>query len=172
MFAHLHVHTQYSLLDGMCRIPSLIQRAKDLGQTSIAITDHGVMYGVVDFYKQAKAAGIHPVIGCEVYVAPRKRADRLHEMDASAFHLVLLAETDEGYRNLMKLSSLGFLEGYYYKPRVDMELLEQYHEGIIALSACLSGQIPTCLLEDRYEEALRLAKAYRDIFVLNYRTTG
>lgn len=164
MFAHLHVHTQYSLLDGMCRIPALIQRAKDLGQTSIAITDHGVMYGVVDFYKQAKAAGIHPVIGCEVYVAPRKRIDRIHEMDASAFHLVLLAETEEGYRNLMKLSSLGFLEGYYYKPRVDMELLEQYHEGIIALSACLSGQIPSCLLDNRYEEAKRIATAYRDIF--------
>lgn len=168
MFAHLHVHTQYSLLDGMCRIPALIQRAKELGQTSIAITDHGVMYGVVDFYKQAKEAGIHPVIGCEVYVAPRKRDDRIHEMDASAFHLVLLAETEEGYRNLMKLSSLGFLEGYYYKPRVDLELLEKYHEGIIALSACLSGQIPSCLLDDRYEEAKRIAMVYRDLFGKNH----
>lgn len=145
-FVHLHVHTEYSLLDGACRIESLVSRASELSQRAVAITDHGVMYGVIDFYRAAKKAGIKPVIGCEVYVAPRTRHDRVHELDASAYHLVLLCENMTGYRNLMKLVSFSFTEGFYIKPRVDMELLEKHSAGLIALSACIAGEIPAKIL--------------------------
>ena len=144
-FAHLHVHSEYSLLDGACRIDRLVSAAKDLGQTALAITDHGVMYGVVDFYRACKKQGIKPVIGCEVYVAPRSRFDKTFDLDKEYFHLVLLCENNKGYENLIKIVSKGFVDGFYNKPRVDMELLEQYHEGLICLSACLAGEIPKSL---------------------------
>ena len=163
-FVHLHVHSEYSLLDGACRIPGLVARAKELGQTAIAVTDHGVMYGAVDFYKAAKAEGIKPIIGCEVYVAPRTRFDRVHEIDDRPYHLVLLCRNETGYRNLSALVSRGFTEGFYSKPRVDWELLEQYHEGIIALSACLAGQLPRLLLAGDYARAKAYAIQMRDLF--------
>ncbi len=163
-FVHLHVHTEYSLLDGACRIPELVEGAARLGQTALAITDHGVMYGVVDFYKAALKAGIHPIIGCEVYVAPRSRQEKVHGIDNAYHHLVLLCENNTGYQNLMKLVSLGWTEGFYVRPRVDEELLAQYHEGLIALSACLAGQIPHQLREGRYDEAVRTARKYQDLF--------
>ena len=141
-FAHLHVHTEYSLLDGACRIERLLDAAKELGQEAVAITDHGCMYGVVDFYKAAKKRGIHPVIGCEVYVARRTRFDRVHELDGESRHLVLLCENNTGYRNLLVLVSKAWVEGFYNKPRVDLDLLAQHHEGLIALSACLAGGDP------------------------------
>ena len=150
-FAHLHVHTVYSLLDGACKIKELVKTAKELGQDSIAITDHGVMYGVIEFYKAAKAEGIKPIIGCEVYVAPRGRTDRVSGIDRDNRHLVLLCENNTGYQNLIKLCSLAWTEGFYGKPRVDMELLEKYHEGLIALSACLAGEIPKALMNNYYE---------------------
>ena len=159
-FAHLHLHTQYSLLDGACRLGPLVDRAKELGMESLAITDHGVMYGVVDFYEACNKAGIHPVIGCEVYVAPGSRFDRTAGGRA---HLILLCETQQGYQNLIKLCSAGFIEGYYYKPRIDMELLRQRHEGLIALSACLSGDVPKLLLQGRYDEARDLALEFESI---------
>ena len=134
------------MLDGACRIPALVARAKELGQTAVAVTDHGVMYGTIDFYRAAKAAGIKPIIGCEVYVAPRTRFDRVHELDDHPYHLVLLCRNEQGYRNLSALVSRGFTEGFYGKPRVDWELLERYHEGLIALSACLAGKLPRLLL--------------------------
>ena len=163
-FAHLHLHTEYSLLDGACRINRLFDRVKELGQEAVAITDHGVMFGVIDFYKAAKAAGVKPVIGCEVYVAPRKRTDRLPELDRESRHLVLLCENSIGYKNLIKLDSLAWTEGFYGKPRVDMELLEKYHEGLIALSACLAGEIPRALLRNDYEGAKRTALEFKRIF--------
>ena len=163
-FVHLHVHSEYSLLDGACRIPDLIARVKDLGQTAVAVTDHGVMYGAVDFYKAAKAAGIKPIIGCEVYVAPRTRLDKVHELDDHPYHLILLCRNEVGYRNLSALVSRGFTEGFYSKPRVDWELLERYHEGLIALSACLAGQVPRLLLGGNYEGAKALALQMRDLF--------
>ena len=158
-FTHLHVHTEYSLLDGSCKIKELIDRAKELGMQSLAITDHGVMYGVIDFYKAAVAAGIKPIIGCEVYVAPESRFDREAggQGDDRYYHLVLLAENDTGYHNLMKIVSRGFTEGYYYKPRVDKELLEKYHEGIIALSACLAGEVARNVTRGLYEDAKKAA---------------
>ena len=159
-FAHLHLHTEYSLLDGACRLGPLVDRAKELGMESLAITDHGVMYGVVDFYEACNKAGIHPVIGCEVYVAPGSRFDRTAGGRA---HLILLCETQQGYQNLIKLCSAGFIEGYYYKPRIDMELLRQRHEGLIALSACLSGDVPKLLLQGRYDEARDLALEFESI---------
>ena len=134
-FVHLHVHTEYSLLDGACRIPKLVERVKELGQPACAITDHGVMYGVVDFYKECKRQGIKPVIGCEVYVAPRTRFDKVFKIDNSPYHLVLLCKNETGYRNLIKMVSQGFTEGFYSKPRIDWELLQAHHEGLIALSA-------------------------------------
>ncbi|MDR0890183.1 MAG: DNA polymerase III subunit alpha [Oscillospiraceae bacterium] len=163
-FVHLHVHTQFSLLDGACRIEQLVQRAKDLGQTAVAITDHGVMYGVVDFYRAAKRAGIKPVIGCEVYVAPRTRHDRVHGIDGESQHLVLLCENEIGYRNLSYMVSMGFLEGFYSRPRVDMELLRAHSEGLIALSACLAGAIPRRILDDDYNGAKRYALEMAAIF--------
>ena len=164
-FAHLHVHTEYSLLDGSNKIKEYVNRVKELGMTAAAITDHGVMYGVIDFYKAAKAAGIHPVLGCEVYVAPGSRLDReTSHGDDRYYHLVLLAETNEGYQNLMKIVSIGFVEGYYYRPRVDMEILERYHEGIIALSACLAGEVQRYLVRGMYEDAKEVALRYERCF--------
>ena len=165
-FTHLHVHTEYSLLDGSSKISELVNRAKELGMDSLAITDHGVMYGVIDFYRAAKAAGINPVIGCEVYVAPGSRFDREAggENESRYHHLVLLAKNDTGYANLMKIVSRGFTEGFYYKPRVDYEVLRTYHEGIIALSACLAGIVPTFLRRGLYEEAKDAALELQDIF--------
>ena len=165
-FTHLHVHTEYSLLDGSCKIKELIDRAKELGMQSLAITDHGVMYGVIDFYKAAVNAGIKPIIGCEVYVAPESRFDREAggQGDDRYYHLVLLAENDTGYHNLMKIVSRGFTEGYYYKPRVDKELLEKYHEGIIALSACLAGEVARNVTRGLYEDAKKAALSYEKIF--------
>lgn len=164
-FVHLHVHTEYSLLDGSNKIKEYVSRVKELGMDSAAITDHGVMYGVIDFYRAAKEAGINPILGCEVYVAPGSRFDReLGGEDERYYHLVLLAENQTGYENLTKIVSKGFVEGYYYKPRVDMEILERYHEGIIALSACLAGEVQKYLLRGMYEEAKRTVFRYRDIF--------
>ena len=163
-FVHLHLHTEYSLLDGACRIGKLMDRVKELGQTAVAITDHGVMYGVIDFYKAAKAAGIKPVIGCEVYVAPRTRFDKVHGVDSENAHLVLLCKNETGYRNLSYLVSKGFLEGFYGRPRIDMELLRQHTEGLIALSACLAGAIPRRLKIDDYEGAKEIAREYSRIF--------
>ena len=165
-FAHLHVHTEYSLLDGSNKIKEYVARVKELGMTAAAITDHGVMYGVIDFYRAAKAAGINPVLGCEVYVAPGSRFDKeaLGRDADRYYHLVLLAENNTGYANLMKIVSHGFTEGYYYKPRVDMELLEEYHEGIIALSACLAGEVQKNLSRGMYEEGKKAALRYEAIF--------
>ena len=162
-FTHLHIHTEYSLLDGACRIEKLMQRVKELGQTAVAITDHGAMYGCVDFYKAAKKAGIKPIVGCEVYMANRSRFDKVHKLDSS-YHLVLLCENEIGYKNLIKLVSAGFVDGFYSKPRIDKELLEKYHEGLICLSACLAGEIPQALLAGNYEEAKRTALYYKELF--------
>ncbi len=163
-FVHLHLHTEYSLLDGACRIDRLMDRVKELGQTAVAITDHGVMYGCIDFYKAAKEAGVKPIIGCEVYVARRRMADRVHGIDNDPYHLVLLCKDNGGYQNLCKLVSEAFLNGFYGKPRVDLELLEKYHEGLIALSACLGGAIPQYLLEEDYEAAKEYAVNLARIF--------
>lgn len=163
-FTHLHVHTEYSLLDGSAKIPELVARCKELGMENLAITDHGAMYGVIDFYKAAKEAGIKPIIGCEVYVAPGNRFTKEAGDHGGYFHLVLLAENDEGYHNLIKLVSLGFLEGFYYKPRVDVELLRKYSKGLIATSACLAGPVARTLLTVSYEKAKDMALLYQDIF--------
>ena len=164
-FTHLHVHTEYSLLDGSNKIKEYVKRVKELGMDSAAITDHGVMYGVIDFYKEAKAQGIKPIIGCEVYVAPGSRFDReANTGEDRYYHLVLLAENNVGYANLMKIVSRGFTEGYYYKPRVDLEILQEYHEGIIALSACLAGEVQRYIMKGLVEEAEKAALRYRDIF--------
>jgi DNA polymerase-3 subunit alpha len=163
-FTHLHVHTEYSLLDGSSKIKELVAQTKKLGMDSIAITDHGVMYGVIDFYKAAKEIGIKPIIGCEVYVAPGSRFIKDSKQDDRYFHLVLLAENDQGYSNLMKLVSNGFTEGFYYKPRIDFELIEKYHEGIIALSACLGGELPSLLRSGRYNDAKEIALKYQSVF--------
>ena len=167
-FTHLHVHTEYSLLDGSNKIKEYVARVKKLGMDSAAITDHGVMYGVIDFYKEAKAQGIKPILGCEVYVAPGSRFDKeAGNNEGRYYHLVLLAENNEGYQNLMKIVSIGFIDGFYYKPRVDIETLETYHEGIIALSACLAGEIPRYIMRGMYEEACKSALRYQNIFGKN-----
>ena len=164
-FTHLHVHTEFSLLDGSNKIKEYVARVNELGMDSAAITDHGVMFGVIDFYKEAKAAGINPILGCEVYVAPNSRFDRESSHgDDRYYHLVLLAENNQGYQNLMKIVSKGFVDGYYYKPRVDMEVLETYHEGIIALSACLAGEVQRYLVRGMYEEAKEVAYKYEKCF--------
>ena len=164
-FAHLHVHTEFSLLDGSNKIKEYVSRVKELGMDSAAITDHGVMYGVIDFYREAKKQGINPILGCEVYVAPNSRFDReITGGDDRYYHLVLLAENEEGYANLTKIVSKGFVEGYYYKPRVDKELLRKYHKGIIALSACLAGEVARFLTKGLYEEAKKTALEYQEIF--------
>ncbi|MCR5160925.1 MAG: PHP domain-containing protein, partial [Lachnospiraceae bacterium] len=166
-FTHLHVHTEYSLLDGSNKIKEYVARVKELGMDSAAITDHGVMFGVIDFYKEAKANGINPIIGCEVYVAPGSRFDReigKGANDDRYYHLVLLAENNTGYANLMKIVSAGFVDGYYYRPRVDKEILEKYHEGIIATSACLAGEVQRHLVRGFYEEARGAALELERIF--------
>lgn len=165
-FVHLHTHTEYSLLDGSNKIKEYVARVKELGMDSAAITDHGVMFGVIDFYREAKAAGINPILGCEVYVAPNSRFDRETGggKDDRYYHLVLLAENNTGYQNLMKIVSKGFVEGFYYKPRVDKELLRTYHEGIIALSACLAGEVQKYLTRGMYEDAKKTALEYEEIF--------
>ena len=147
-FVHLHVHSEFSLLDGANRIKDLPKRAKELGMDSIALTDHGVMFGVVDFYKACKNEGVKPIIGCEVYVAPRTRFDKEANIDNHYSHLILLAKNEIGYKNLSKLVSMGFTDGFYYKPRIDLEILEKYHEGLISLSACLAGTINQAILKD------------------------
>ena len=157
-FVHLHVHSEYSLLDGACRIDGLMDRVKELGQSAIALTDHGVMYGCIDFYKAAKAAGIKPIIGCEVYVAPRRMSDKIHGLDNESYHMVLLCENMTGYQNLCYMVSEAFLHGFYGKPRIDLELLEAHHEGLIGLSACLGGAIPQALLREDYDAARSYAK--------------
>jgi len=163
-FVHLHLHTEYSLLDGACRISKLAERVRELGQTAVAITDHGVMYGAIDFYRACKAAGIKPIIGCEVYVAPRTRFDKVHELDSEARHLVLLCRNEEGYRNLSYMVSCAFTEGFYIKPRIDMELLREHCSGLIACSACLGGEIPRRLLAGDYEGAKAHALEMRELF--------
>ena len=164
-FTHLHVHTEYSLLDGSNKIKEYVARVKELGMNSAAITDHGVMYGCIDFYKAAREAGINPILGCEVYVAPGSRFDRETGRDDDRYyHLVLLAENNQGYANLMKIVSRGFVEGFYYKPRVDLDLLREYHEGLIALSACLAGEVQRYLVRNLYQEAEKAALCYEEIF--------
>lgn len=167
-FVHLHVHSEYSLLDGANRIKDLPVRAKELGMNAIALTDHGVMYGVIDFYKACKKEGIKPIIGCEVYVAPRTRFDKDPKLDNQYYHLILLAKNNEGYKNLSKLVSLGFTEGFYYKPRIDLEILEKYHEGLICCSACLGGSLATALLKENNEEAERIALWHKKLFGEDY----
>ena len=163
-FVHLHVHSEYSLLDGACRIKELVSRAKEMGQKAAAITDHGVMYGAVDFYKECRAQGIKPIIGCEVYVAPRTRFDKEHAFDSNYNHLILLCENDEGYHNLMKLVSAGFTEGFYIKPRVDEELLRKYSAGLICLSGCIAGEVPQKLFYGDYAGAKAAALKHLEIF--------
>jgi len=163
-FVHLHVHTEYSLLDGACRIDGMMARVKELGQTAVAITDHGVMYGCIDFYKAAKSAGVKPIIGCEVYVTRRSMEDRVHGIDNDPYHLVLLCENRQGYENLCLLVSEAFTNGFYGKPRVDLQLLEKHHEGLIALSACLAGAVPQYLMEEDYGSAKKYAMQLADIF--------
>ena len=163
-FTHLHVHTEYSLLDGAARINDLLDAAKNFGMTSLAITDHGTMYGVIDFYKAAQKRGIKPIIGCEVYVAPESRFDREKKDDTKYFHLILLAENNTGYKNLVKLASLAGTEGFYYRPRVDKEILRKYHEGLIALSACVVGEIPRAILNENFSRAKELIAEYVEIF--------
>ncbi len=162
-FVHLHLHTEYSLLDGACRIEPLLDRVQELGQTAVAITDHGVMFGCVDFYKAAQKRGIQPIIGCEVYMANRTRFDKVNHMDGN-YHLVLLCKNEVGYQNLIKLVSAGFTEGFYTKPRIDAQLLEKHHEGLICLSACLAGEIPQKLLGGQFEEALQKARWFEALF--------
>ena len=163
-FTHLHVHTEYSLLDGACRINELINKAKELKMTSLAITDHGAMYGVVEFFKQAKKAGIKPILGFEAYISPRRMTDKEPQKDKGQYHLVLLAENYEGWKNIIKLCSIGFVEGYYYKPRIDHETLRKYSRGVIALSACLAGEVQSYLLDNNYDKAKKTALMYKDIF--------
>lgn len=163
-FTHLHIHTEYSILDGACRIKPLIRHIKEMGQTAIAITDHGVMHGCIDFYKACKAEGIKPIIGCEVYVAQRTRFDKVHGLDNQRYHLVLLAKNENGYKNLIKLVSAAWTEGFYTKPRIDHDILEQYHEDLICLSACLAGEIPQALLRNDYEGAKNTALWYKNLF--------
>ncbi|MBQ9632995.1 MAG: DNA polymerase III subunit alpha [Lachnospiraceae bacterium] len=164
-FVHLHVHTEYSLLDGSNKIKEYVRRVKELGMTAAAITDHGVMFGVIDFYREAKAQGINPIIGCELYVAPHSRFDRkVQPGEDRYYHLILLAENDKGYENLMKIVSIGYVDGFYYKPRVDFETIERYHEGLICLSACVAGEVPRLIQRGRYEEAKECALRYEACF--------
>lgn len=163
-FVHLHTHTAYSLLDGQGSIKKILDRAKEVGMEAMAITDHGNMYGVIEFYEYAKEIGIKPIIGCEVYVAARTRFDKVHELDSERYHLILLAENDVGYKNLMKIVSFGFIDGFYYKPRIDMELLKQYNEGIIVLSGCMYGVLSRRILSGNYDAAVKTAEEFIDIF--------
>ena len=167
-FVHLHIHSEFSLLDGANRIKDLPVRAKELGMKAIAITDHGVMYGVIDFYKACKKEGIKPIIGCEVYVAPRSRFDKEPNIDNKYFHLILLAKNNQGYKNLSKLVSLGFVDGYYYKPRIDLEILEKYKEGLIVLSGCLAGAVNQALLNGQEDKAEEIANWHKRVFGKDY----
>ena len=167
-FVHLHVHSEYSLLDGANRIKDLPKVAKELGMDAIAITDHGVMYGAIEFYKACKEEGIKPIIGCEVYVAPRTRFDKESGIDNKYNHLILLAKNNNGYKNLSKLVSIGFTEGYYYKPRIDLEVLEKYHEDLICCSACLAGSLPQAILDGNMEKAEEIAMWYKNLFGDDY----
>ncbi len=167
-FVHLHVHSEFSLLDGANRIKDLPVRAKELGMNAIAITDHGVMFGVIDFYKACKANGVKPIIGCEVYVAPRTRFDKEPNIDNKYNHLILLAKNNEGYKNLSKLVSLGFVDGYYYKPRIDKEILQKYHEGLICCSACLGGELAQTVINGSMEQAEEVALWYKNLFGDDY----
>lgn len=169
MFIHLHNHSHYSLLDGLSKIDDLVKHAKTEGAPAIALTDHGVLYGAIEFYQKCKQAGIKAIIGCEVYLAPNSRHDKQTREDARSFHLVLLAKNNQGYNNLIKLVSIAHLEGFYYKPRVDWELLKEYHQGIIALSACLGGEIPKLILSGNLEQAKTRILEYQELFgVDNY----
>ena len=152
-FIHLHLHSEYSLLDGACRIKQLVSKAKSLGHSAVAVTDHGCMYGAIEFYHEAKKQGIKPIIGCEVYVAPRTRFDKVHKLDSSPYHLVLLCKNNEGYQNLIKLVSIGYTEGFYNKPRVDIEVLRKYSGGLIALSGCIAGEVSRNLINNDYDAA-------------------
>ena len=163
-FTHLHLHTEYSLLDGACRISRLMDDVKEKGMTAVAVTDHGAMFGAIEFYQAAKKAGVKPIIGCECYVAARSRFDKTRGLDTQRYHLVLLCKNEQGYRNLIAMVSKAWTEGFYTKPRIDRELLTQYHEGLIALSACLSGEIPRALLSGDYDGAKETALWYRDLF--------
>lgn len=167
-FVHLHIHSEFSLLDGANRIKDLPVRAKELGMDSIALTDHGVMYGAIDFYKACKAQGVKPIIGCEVYVAPRSRFDKEPNIDNKYNHLILLCKNNEGYKNLSKLVSIGFIDGYYYKPRIDLEVLEKYHEGLICLSACLAGSVNQAILANDMKKAEEIALWYKKLFKDDY----
>ena len=167
-FVHLHVHSEYSLLDGMCRISDLLQKAKENSMTSLAITDHGAMYGAFKFYVKAQEVGIKPIIGVEMYKAKRSRLDKQPNEDRDRFHLVLLAKNFEGYQNLMKLVSIAHLEGMYYKPRIDFESLKKYNKGIIATSACLAGEIPQALMNNQPKEAEMLLEQYLEIYKDNF----
>lgn len=163
-FVHLHVHSEYSLLDGAARIRDLTARAAELGMDSLALTDHGVMYGAVPFYKECVKRGIKPIIGCEMYMAGGSRTDKGTRKDNPIYHLILLAQNEAGYRNLMKLSSIAHLEGFHYKPRIDHDVLREHAEGLVCLSACLAGEVSQHLLHDRPEEARRAALRYRETF--------
>ena len=167
-FVHLHVHSEFSLLDGANRIKDLPVRAKELGMDSIAITDHGVMYGAIDFYKACKKEGVKPIIGCEVYVAPRTRFQKEPGIDNKYNHLILLAKNNEGYKNLSKMVSIGFTEGYYYKPRIDLETIEKYHEGVICLSACLAGSVNQAILNGDMQKAEERALWFKNVFKDDY----
>jgi DNA polymerase-3 subunit alpha len=162
-FVHLHTHSEFSLLDGAARVKGLVQKAVQEGMPAMAVTDHGVLYAAMDFYKEAKKQGLKPIIGFEAYVARRSRLDRVPKLDDSQYHLVLLARNDEGYRNLLQLCSRASLEGFYYKPRIDRELLERYHSGLIALSGCIAGEIPELILAGKTEEAEATAAYYGEL---------
>ena len=163
-FVHLHIHSEFSLLDGANRIKDIPVIAKELGMDAVAITDHGVMFGVIDFYKACKANGVKPIIGCEVYVAPRSRFEKEPNIDNKYNHLILLAKNNQGYKNLSKMVSIGFTEGYYYKPRIDLETLEKYHEGIICLSACLAGSVNQAILANDMQKAEEIALWFKNLF--------
>ena len=167
-FVHLHIHSEFSLLDGANRIKDLPVRAKELGMDAIAITDHGVMFGAIDFYKACKANGVKPIIGCEVYVAPRSRLDKDPNIDSKYNHLILIAKNNEGYKNLSKLVSLSFVDGFYYKPRIDKEILEKYHENLICCSACLAGEVNQAILKSDMQEAEKVALWYKNLFGKDY----
>lgn len=167
-FVHLHVHSEFSLLDGANRIKDLPVRAKELGMDAIAVTDHGSMFGTIDFYKACKANGVKPIIGCEVYVAPRTRFDKEPNIDNKYYHLILLAKNNDGYKNLAKLVSLGYVDGYYYKPRIDKEILKKYHEGLICCSACLGGEVAQSILKDDMEKAEEIALWHKNVFGEDY----
>jgi DNA polymerase-3 subunit alpha len=163
-FTHLHTHSHYSLLDGLPKIPELLDYVKELGMDSVALTDHGVLYGAVEFFKEAKARGIKPIIGCEVYVATESHLDKRPNIDSKSYHMILLAKNETGYKNLVALVTKAHLEGFYYKPRIDEKLLEQHAEGLIGTSACLNGKIPKLLLANKFDEAEALAKKYEKLF--------